>query len=131
MLTRRTAIFTIISGGLITAFGYFTPFVVLGSCLATVGCGLIYTFNQSSSSATWIGYQALTGMALGMCFQTPVMAGQALSAQEDVPTTTAILMCKLTFHNYVSASNANPAQSSKQWVARFSFQLVSRCSPIS
>ena len=95
MLIFAIAIFTIISGGLITAFGYFTPFVVLGSCLATVGCGLIYTFDQSSSSATWIGYQALTGMALGMCFQTPVMAGQALSAQEDVPTTTAILMCKL------------------------------------
>lgn len=93
-LIRYKAIFTIISGGMITAFGYFTPFVVLGSCLATVGCGLIYTFDQNSSSAVWIGYQALTGMALGMCFQTPVMAGQALSAQEDVPTTTAILMCK-------------------------------------
>jgi hypothetical protein len=55
---------------------------------------MIYTFDQNSSSAVWIGYQALTGMALGMCFQTPVMAGQAMSAQEDVPTTTAILMCK-------------------------------------
>ena len=62
-----------ISGGTITVFGYFTPFLVIGSALATVGCGLIYTLNENSSSGLWIGYQALTGIALGMCFQTPVM----------------------------------------------------------
>jgi hypothetical protein len=88
------AIFTIISGCMITAFGYFTPFVIFGSAFATVGSGLIYTLDQNSSSAYWIGYQALTGMALGLCLQTPIMAAQAMSAQEDVPATTAILICK-------------------------------------
>jgi hypothetical protein len=88
------AIFTIISGCMITAFGYFTPFVIFGSAFAAVGSGLIYTLDQNSSSAYWIGYQALTGMALGLCLQTPIMAAQAMSAQEDVPATTAILICK-------------------------------------
>nr|OQO11966.1 hypothetical protein B0A51_17373 [Rachicladosporium sp. CCFEE 5018] len=91
-LILSVTLFTIISGGLITAFGWFTPFIVIGSALATVGFGLIYTFNTTSSAGVWIGYQILTGAGLGMCFNTPVMAGQALSSQEDVPTTTAILM---------------------------------------
>lgn len=35
---------------------------------------------------------SLTNESSSMCFNTPVMAGQALSAQDDVTTTTAILM---------------------------------------
>lgn len=85
--------FTIVSGIAISAWGYFTPFLIFGSALATVGIGLIYTFNDHSSSGVWLGYQALTGIAVGLCFQTPIMAGQALSEPADVSTTTAILMC--------------------------------------
>lgn len=63
--TSDTALFTIISGGGITAIGWFTPFIVLGSVLATVGNGLIYTFDIHSSSSVWIGYQVLAGAGLG------------------------------------------------------------------
>jgi hypothetical protein len=69
--------------------------MVVGSCLAAVGCGLIYMFNPASLAGTWIGYQILTGFAFGLSFQTSIMAAQALAAYEDVATTTAILYCKL------------------------------------
>lgn len=72
-LILGVTIFTVISGGTITALGWFTPFVIVGSVLATIGCGLIYTLDGTSGHQAWIGYQALTGLALGMCFQTPVM----------------------------------------------------------
>jgi hypothetical protein len=78
-------------GGLITLYGYFAPFMMVGSCLAAVGCGLIYTFHPGSLAGTWIGYQILTGFAFGLSFQTSIMAAQALAAYEDVATTTAIL----------------------------------------
>jgi hypothetical protein len=85
------AICTILVGGLITLYGYFAPFMVIGSWLASIACGLIYTFNPTSLPATWITYQILAGIAFGLSFQTPIMAAQALAAYEDVATTTAIL----------------------------------------
>ncbi|KAM0708686.1 hypothetical protein Q7P35_005338 [Cladosporium inversicolor] len=85
------SICTILVGGLVTLFGLFAPFMIFGSCLSAIGCGLIYTFNAQSLASTWLGYQILTGIAFGLSFQTPVMAAQALAAYEDVATTTAIL----------------------------------------
>jgi hypothetical protein len=82
-------------GGLVTLFGFFAPFMIFGSCLSAIGCGLIYTFTAQSPTSTWLGYQILTGIAFGLSFQTPIMAAQALAAYEDVATTTAILYCML------------------------------------
>lgn len=79
---------------MITLYGFFAPFMILGSCLATIGCGLIYTYNAETSTGRWVGFQIFTGMAFGLSFQTPIMAAQALAAYEDVATTTAILYCK-------------------------------------
>ena len=60
-LTTLPALFVIASGLGITALGYFAPFAILGSVLATVGCGMIYTWTTTSpavgldrlSSARW------------------------------------------------------------------------------
>jgi len=104
----ETAICTILVGGFITFYGYFAPFMIIGSCLATAGAGLISTFNPQSLPGIWIGYQILAGVAFGLSFQTPIMAAQALAEQEDVATTTAVLYCK------ISASIAEVSQSSVQ-----------------
>lgn len=93
-LTPLQAITVGASGILITKLGYFAPLVILGSVLTTVGSGMIYTFNTTSSSTVWIGYQALAGLGIGLCFQVPIMAGQALSPPKDISATTAIILCK-------------------------------------
>lgn len=72
--------------------------MVFGSCLTTAGCGLIYMLNTDSGPGKWIGYQIVTGIAFGVAFQTPIMAAQALAAQDDVATTTAILYCELSIN---------------------------------
>ena len=79
---------------MITLYGNFSPFMIIGSCLATAGAGLISTFNPQSSPGIWIGYQILAGTAFGLAFQAPIMAAQALAADDNVATTTAILYCK-------------------------------------
>ncbi|KAK5275670.1 hypothetical protein LTR16_012249, partial [Cryomyces antarcticus] len=66
--------------------------MIAGPVIATIAAGMIYTFEIGSSSAVWIGYQALAGIGIGLCFQAPIMAGQALAKPEDVSTTTALLM---------------------------------------
>lgn len=90
------AICTILIGGLITRFGHFAHFMLCGAIAAATGCGLIYRFDQTTRAGEWIGYQIFTGVGFGVAFQTPIMAAQALAAQRDVATTTAILYCKFS-----------------------------------
>ncbi|KAM0312843.1 hypothetical protein ACHAO8_005989 [Botrytis cinerea] len=87
-----TTIATIVSGGLISAFGYFVPFMVIGAAGATIGCGLLYTLGIDSSSAQWIGYQALAGLSTGFVFQIPVISAQATVSQADLSSATAMVL---------------------------------------
>jgi MFS transporter, DHA2 family, glioxin efflux transporter len=86
------SLFTIISGGLITVYGHFTPLMVISSVIGTVGCGLIYTLNLHSSPGAWIGYQALAGMGIGFGFQIPIIANQASVAMSDLSSASAVTL---------------------------------------
>lgn len=93
-LILGTTIATILSGGLITAFGHFVPFMIAGSIGSTIGSGLLYTLSTHSSSSQWIGYQALAGLGIGLALQIPVIAGQAVVAPNDLSSVTAMILCK-------------------------------------
>ena len=71
---------------------YYAPLVAGSAILKTIGTGLVYTFNETSSSGVWIGYRILAGIGIGLCSQAPIMAGQALSDPQDMSATTAILL---------------------------------------
>ncbi|KAF3162784.1 hypothetical protein TWF225_008059 [Orbilia oligospora] len=85
---------SVVSGGLITAVGYYTPFLIGGMLLFAIGAGLITTFNidTHSSPAYWIGYQTLTGFGLGVGFQVPILAVQTVLEIDDVPIGTAVII---------------------------------------
>lgn len=91
-LILGVALFTIASGGLITMTGYYIPIMIVGSALASIGAGLIYTLDIGSPSSHWIGYQALTGIGLGLIFQIPIIVAQAVVPAEDVSSVTAIVL---------------------------------------
>ena len=95
-LILGTTIATILSGGLITAFGHFVPFLIAGSIGSTIGSGLLYTLSTHSSSSEWIGYQALAGLGIGLALQIPVITGQAVVQPSDLSSVTAMILCKLT-----------------------------------
>ena len=90
------ALCTVISGGLITAFGVYVPWLFAGSVLATIGAGLIYTIDIGTSSSKWIGYQALSGIGIGFAFQVPMIANQAFVKMSEISSVTAITLCKLS-----------------------------------
>jgi len=73
------------SGGLVSAAGYYTPFMILGTVLMAVGGGLLTTFQVETTKAQWIGYQVLFGFDLGMVIQMPSMAAQTVLRNADVP----------------------------------------------
>lgn len=102
-------LFTIVSGGLLTAFGRFAPLLLFGSGVGALGAGLIYTFSRNSSTGMWIGYQIIAGVGLGSCFQVPIMAGQALAAPKDVSAVTSILLFAQTIGGAFLVSAAESA----------------------
>jgi hypothetical protein len=51
-------VLAVIAGGIATSqFGYYTPFMIVGSSILIVGTALISTWKVRSSSGIWIGYE--------------------------------------------------------------------------
>lgn len=89
------AIAIVMSGASITKTGIAIPFIVVGTALATIACGLLYTLDIGTSTGKWIGYQVLGGFAWGLCFQVPMIAGQGRADMKDISSVTSIILCKL------------------------------------
>ena len=85
-------IFSIVTGGLVTALGYYTPFMILSSVLCSIGAGLLTTLDVHTGHAKWIGYQALFGIGVGCGLQQTLIAVQTILPLDDVPTGTAIVI---------------------------------------
>ena len=47
---------TIVSGGLVSKIGYYTPFMLASTVLTAIGAGLLNTFDLDTGSSKWIGY---------------------------------------------------------------------------
>ncbi|OHF02999.1 major facilitator superfamily transporter [Colletotrichum orchidophilum] len=70
-------IFAVASGALVGRLGYYLPWAVAGSVISAIGNGLISTWDPSTDSAKWIGYQILLGAGRGACMQMHIIAVQA------------------------------------------------------
>ncbi|KAF2757044.1 MFS general substrate transporter [Pseudovirgaria hyperparasitica] len=83
---------SLICGGLVTATGYYTPFIYASVVFMSVGAGLLTTFEVDTGSSKWIGYQVIFGFGVGMGMQMTLMCVQTALPLEDVPIGTAIVM---------------------------------------
>lgn len=81
-------ILSIVAGLLITALGYYTPWMILSSLLMATGAGLLSTFRVGTGHAMWIGYQAIYGLGVGAGMQQGAIAAQTVCTLEDIPTAT-------------------------------------------
>ncbi len=64
-LVVSVVLFTIISGAGTTAIGYYGPFMLLSTILASIGAGLLTTFEVTTAHPAWIGFQVLYGNWIG------------------------------------------------------------------
>ncbi|PNY23295.1 Major facilitator superfamily domain, general substrate transporter [Tolypocladium capitatum] len=85
-------LFTVASGVVVTAWGYYTPFIIGAAVLMPTGYGLMSTLQMDSSAAAWIGYQLIAGAGVGIGMQQPLTAVQAVLDIADVPTGMAIII---------------------------------------
>jgi EmrB/QacA subfamily drug resistance transporter len=84
-------IFSVIAGAIVTIVGYYAPFMIIGTTIASIGFGLLTTFEPDTGRPAWIGYQVLVGAGLGLGFQQPFMAVQTVLEMKDVPTGTSVI----------------------------------------
>jgi hypothetical protein len=80
----------------VTLLGYYTPFIILGSAIMTVGCGLmeLYTVDQANWRA--YGFSIIAGAGTGLSFQSSVLSVQAVLSRETVAIGTAAVMFSRT-----------------------------------
>ncbi|KAJ7182973.1 major facilitator superfamily domain-containing protein [Mycena crocata] len=95
---------SLISGGLVSTVGYYTPFMILGSLLTSIGAGLLSTFEVDTGHAMWIGYQVMYGLGVGAGIQQPVMVVQTVLAPQDVATGTSLILFMQTLAGAVFVS---------------------------
>jgi len=81
----------LISGGLITALGYYVPFMWLGAILLTIGSSLLFTLKIDSSSAAVVGYQLLAGFGAGIANQIPFTAVQYVLPKDQMVLGSALV----------------------------------------
>jgi hypothetical protein len=95
-LILAMSIALLMSSAIVTKIGYFHPLLLVGGICMTIGSGLIYTLDIGSSTGSYIGYQVITGFGNGICSQIPLIASIAFSKPEDIPLTTALVLCMKT-----------------------------------
>ncbi|KAJ3492065.1 hypothetical protein NLG97_g5474 [Lecanicillium saksenae] len=89
-------ILSMISGGFVSALGYYTPFMIASSILMAIGAGLLSTLEIHSGRNQWIGYQCLFGFGVGLGMQQPMVAIQASLESASVAVGTAIIIFSQT-----------------------------------
>ncbi|QVM10208.1 hypothetical protein D8B26_004869 [Coccidioides posadasii str. Silveira] len=82
---------SIMAGGLVTATGYYNPFMFLCCVLMSIGAGLITTFTPTTGHPKWIGYQIAYGLGLGLGMQQAAVASQTILSKKDVPVGVALV----------------------------------------
>ena len=82
---------SIFGGFLNQKIGYYTPLGIAGSCMMSIGAGLLMTLQVDTGAGKWIGYQVLYGFGMGLCFQTPNLATQTALPKFDVPMGMALM----------------------------------------
>ena len=84
----------IVQGFALSKIGIVPLFWIIGGAIATIGAGLMYTFDAGTSAGKWIGYQILVGFATGATFQVAIANAQVHAKAEDLSQVSAIINCK-------------------------------------
>lgn len=90
-LTLSMVIASVLNGIFVSKIGYYTPSMIVGTCLMCIGAGLLTTLQLDTAQPRWVGYQILYGFGLGMTFQAPNLAAQTVLPTKDVPIGTTLM----------------------------------------
>lgn len=84
--------------------GYYTPFLMIGSCIAAIGAGLLTVLHVDTTQAQWIGFQIVYGFGLGACFQAPNLAAQTVLPRDEVSVGISLMLFSQTLFSTIFVS---------------------------
>lgn len=70
------SIFSAIAGVSVTKTGFFNPPTLLGPIIGIIGCSMLTTLTNSTTTVQWIGYEILAGAGVGIANQQGYIAIQ-------------------------------------------------------
>jgi hypothetical protein len=79
------------AGLIIHRTGRYIELIYLGTILMTLGQGLYVSLDATTSTSATAAFQVVSGIGIGMLFEPPLIALQALVRQQDTATATATL----------------------------------------
>lgn len=68
----------VITGALVSQWGYYVPYAVAGGVICCIGSGFLTTVGLGTPTAEWAAYLVITGIGLGMAAQIPYTSLQAV-----------------------------------------------------
>ncbi|PVH92939.1 MFS general substrate transporter [Periconia macrospinosa] len=74
----------ITNGSLMSKYGYYTPWYLVGGCIALAGSALMYTVKADTPNGNIYGYLAVLGIGGGMYAQASFAVVQAKSKPEEI-----------------------------------------------
>ncbi|KAI4262979.1 MAG: hypothetical protein L6R42_001856 [Xanthoria sp. 1 TBL-2021] len=95
----------ILVGAIVTKFGVYVPYMIVGQTICVIGAGAITRIDLHTSTALWATYFVIAGLGMGMGMQIPYTALQVVLSERDAPTGNAIAV----FSNQLGGVVAIPA----------------------
>ncbi|ORY10364.1 major facilitator superfamily domain-containing protein, partial [Clohesyomyces aquaticus] len=80
----------VITGAIVSIWGYYVPYIIVGVVITSIGAGLLSTLDAYTSTVKWATFMVINGLGIGMAQQLPYTALQAVLDPSDVPIGNAI-----------------------------------------
>ncbi len=103
-LVGTATVFALVGGAVVMMTGRAQQVMMAGSALSTVGIGLIYSMDLTTSTGRWVGYQLFTGAAMAFAIMHGLTIAQAYVAADDVAAVTSNLLVFQTVGGAFSTS---------------------------
>lgn len=84
-----SALIGLLSGFLMLKTGHYREVIWLGTGLFTLGTGLYILFDVDTTIGMIVGFEILAGIGRGFLFEPPMVALQAVTAQDETAAATA------------------------------------------
>ncbi|KAF2163506.1 hypothetical protein M409DRAFT_68436 [Zasmidium cellare ATCC 36951] len=84
-----SAVIGVLAGYLMLKTGHYREVIWLGAALFTLGTGLYIMFDITTTIGLLVGVEVIAGLGRGFLFEPPMVALQAVTAQDDTAAATA------------------------------------------
>lgn len=92
----------VIAGAIVTRWGCYVPYMIVGSIICIIGSGLITQIGIDTLTVVWVTFLVVTGIGIGMGMQQPYTAVQVVLSESDAPTGNAISVFSSTLGSVVA-----------------------------